>query len=70
VSAAASPVPRLSQIEAWDTSHLHQAATFWTNTATAWEDAFNTVYHEMQRPGGTSGKAPPTTLPSPARRAI
>lgn len=32
----------LSQIRAWSTQHLTYAATYWTQTADRWEDAFLT----------------------------
>jgi len=33
-------VPSLSQIRAWSTEHLVEAATYWTKIADYWEDAF------------------------------
>lgn len=49
---APSLMPTLSQIRAWDTEHLSQAATFWSNTADNWEHSFDRVAREMQLPGG------------------
>ncbi|HET6731222.1 hypothetical protein [Mycobacterium sp.] len=49
---APSVMPTLSQIRAWDTEHLRQAATFWSNTADNWEYAFDRVAREMPLPGG------------------
>lgn len=45
-------VPSLSQIQRWETDHLHQAATHWTNTADAWEDSFDSISRLMAAPGG------------------
>lgn len=42
-----------SQIEAWDTTHLFQAATHWNKAAAIWEDSFDTVHRESRAPGGT-----------------
>ena len=33
-------LPTLSQIQAWDTEHLIEAATYWSKTANQWEDVF------------------------------
>ena len=46
------PIPSLSQIQTWETSHLHRAATDWTNTADAWEDSFDSIARQMAAPGG------------------
>ncbi|PLV44934.1 hypothetical protein X011_25595 [Mycobacterium tuberculosis variant microti OV254] len=39
-------VPTLSQLQAWDTDHLANAASYWTNTADRWEDAFTQVRNQ------------------------
>lgn len=38
----------LSQIQAWSTEHLIDAATYWTQTADRWEDAFLTMRNQAQ----------------------
>lgn len=38
----------LSQIEAWSTEHLIDAAAYWTHTADRWEDAFLTMRNQAQ----------------------
>jgi len=45
--------PGRSAIEAWDTEHLQSAAKSWTDTATLWEQSFETVHRGALRPGGT-----------------
>ncbi|QNJ95245.1 hypothetical protein HZU40_13995 [Mycolicibacterium fluoranthenivorans] len=45
-------VPSLSQIQSWDTDHLDQAATRWTNTADAWKDSFDSISRQIANPGG------------------
>lgn len=45
-------VPTLSQIQRWETDHLREAATNWTNTADAWEDSFRSISRQMAAPGG------------------
>lgn len=47
-----SGLPTLSQIRAWNTTHLVVAAGRWTSTAATWETAFTAVYQEVQLPGG------------------
>lgn len=44
----------LSQLLGWDTKHLHQAVTDWTNTAERWEETFTNVHRGTLAPGGTS----------------
>jgi len=44
------PIPSLSQIERWETTHLSQSATHWSNTADSWDDAFDRVAREMPNP--------------------
>ncbi|MEE3753418.1 hypothetical protein [Mycobacterium intracellulare] len=38
----------LSQIHAWSTEHLIDAAAYWTQTADRWEDAFLTMRNQAQ----------------------
>jgi hypothetical protein len=52
--AAVTAVPSLSQIHAWDTTHLDDAATDWSNRAWQWENTFTDVQTEALRPGGTA----------------
>src|SRR5262245_58789058 len=49
---ATSPVPSLSQIRAWDTEHLVDAATTWCTTADQWQESFSQVASHMPAPGG------------------
>ncbi|BCO37436.1 hypothetical protein BMW24_013830 [Mycobacterium heckeshornense] len=39
-------LPTLSQIRAWDTDHLIEAADHWTATADRWDDAFWQVWNQ------------------------
>lgn len=48
----APAVPSLSQIRAWDTDHLRQAAEYWSWGAEHWESVFTTAYQASARPGG------------------
>jgi hypothetical protein len=52
---ASGSIPSLTQVRAWDTGHLTEAATRWTATATAtmWEDAFTHVSIQITKPGDT-----------------
>jgi hypothetical protein len=43
-------LPRLSEIRAWDTRHLTDAAEFWDSTATRWEDGFGEVVRQSYTP--------------------
>ncbi|WP_139043266.1 hypothetical protein [Mycobacterium lentiflavum] len=36
----------LSQLQNWDTDHLINAATYWTNTANRWQDTFTQVNNQ------------------------
>jgi hypothetical protein len=47
-------IPSLSQILAWDTQHLSQAATDWQSTAEHWEATFTSVHTRTLSPGGTA----------------
>ena len=51
--------PTLSQLQAWDTDHLINAATYWTNTANRWEDSFTQVRNQSNTMGweGQGGEA-------------
>jgi hypothetical protein len=51
--AATSLVPSLSQIRAWDTEHLVDAAATWRTTADQWQESFSQVASHMPAPGGT-----------------
>jgi hypothetical protein len=51
--AATSPVPSLSQIRAWDTEHLVEAAGTWRTTADQWQESFSQVASHMPAPGGS-----------------
>jgi hypothetical protein len=42
-----------SAVRGWDTTHLTDAATYWTKTATAWEDTFTRLSQSVSNPGGT-----------------
>lgn len=52
-------VPTLSQLRAWDTDHLTNAAAYWTTTANGWEDAFTKVRDQSNSMGweGEGGEA-------------
>ena len=56
--AAASSILSLSQIRAWDTDHLLEAATTWRATADQWQESFSQVAGHMPAPGGTSWEGP------------
>ena len=47
-------LPTLTQIHRWDTAHLTEAASNWSNAASTWERAFTNVHQAAQAPGGTS----------------
>ena len=51
--AATSQVPSLSQIRAWETEHLVDAATTSRTTADQWQSSFSQVASHMPAPGGT-----------------
>ncbi|BBY64289.1 hypothetical protein MHEL_25320 [Mycolicibacterium helvum] len=51
--SGSGPIPSLSQVRAWDTAHLSEAAAHWTDTATTWEYVFTYVPSLMASPGGT-----------------
>lgn len=53
-AAPAVAIPTRSEIEAWTTSHLADAATAWRGTAAASEDAFDQHRRNINSPGGTT----------------
>jgi hypothetical protein len=50
---ASGTVPTLSQVQMWDTEHLTEAATKWTDSAAVWGDAFAHMSAQMPCPGGS-----------------
>jgi hypothetical protein len=46
-------VPFLSEIHAWDVTHLQNAARDWTATAEHWESSFSSIHRATVSPGGT-----------------
>src|ERR1700730_11996205 len=46
--------PSLSEIQAWDVSHLENAARDWTATAQHWETPFTSIHRTSMSPGGTA----------------
>jgi len=46
-------VPTLSEIQAWDITHLENAARDWTATAQHWETSFSSIQQAVHSPGGT-----------------
>jgi hypothetical protein len=46
-------VPSLSEIHAWDVTHLQNAARDWTSTAEHWESSFSSIHRATVSPGGT-----------------
>ncbi|SKJ75580.1 transmembrane protein [Mycobacteroides abscessus subsp. abscessus] len=56
MSPAAGPasLPTRSEIEAWSTSHLSDAATTWRTAATGSETAFDEHRRNISSPGGTT----------------
>ena len=45
--------PSLSEIQAWDVTHLANAARDWTATAQHWETSFTSIHRASVSPGGT-----------------
>lgn len=45
--------PSLSEIQAWDVTHLENAARDWTATAEHWESSFTSIHRASVSPGGT-----------------
>ena len=48
-----SGLPRLSEIQGWDTQHLTTAAQSWDDTATRWQNGFADVIRHSYTPGGS-----------------
>ena len=46
-------LPRLSEIQGWDTQHLTTAAQSWDDTATRWQNGFADVIRHSYTPGGS-----------------
>jgi hypothetical protein len=53
VPAVSGGLPRLADVQAWDTSHLTTAAQHWADSATRWEDGFAEVARHSFSPGGS-----------------
>jgi hypothetical protein len=45
--------PSLSEIQAWDITHLESAARDWSATAEHWESSFTSIHRASVSPGGT-----------------
>lgn len=45
--------PSLSAIQAWDVTHLENAASDWTATGEHWETSFSSIHRATVSPGGT-----------------
>jgi hypothetical protein len=43
----------LSQVQAWDVTHLEAASKDWTATAEHWESSFTSIHRVSVSPGGT-----------------
>jgi hypothetical protein len=54
VPAVSGGLPRLSEVQAWDTQHLTTAAQRWADTATRWEGGFAEVVRQSFTPGGSA----------------
>ncbi len=52
--AVSGGLPRLSEVQAWDTMHLTAAAQWWMDAATRWEDGFAEVVRQSFTPGGSA----------------
>lgn len=52
-AASPAPVPTRSEIEAWSTRHLTDAASTWRTAATTSEDAYEQHRQNIATPGGT-----------------
>ncbi|MES5383473.1 hypothetical protein A5731_08185 [Mycolicibacterium conceptionense] len=53
-AAAPAPIPTRSEIEAWSTSHLTEAASTWRTAATTSEGAFDQHRQNVSSPAGTT----------------
>ncbi len=54
MAAVSGGLPRLSEIQAWDTQHLTTAAQSWGDTATRWEYGFGDVVRHSYTPDGSA----------------
>lgn len=45
--------PSLSEVQAWDVTHLEIAVRDWTTTAQHWESSFTAIHRSSASPGGT-----------------
>jgi hypothetical protein len=45
--------PSLSEVQAWDVTHLENAARDWTAAAEHWESSFTSIHRTSVSPGGT-----------------
>ena len=54
MAAVSGGLPRLSEIQAWDTQHLTTAAQSWDDTATRWQNGFADVVQQSYTPGGSA----------------
>ena len=46
--------PSLAEIQAWDVTHLENAARDWSLTAEHWESSFTSIHRASISPGGTA----------------
>ena len=67
---SAGGMPTLSQVRGWGTTHLTEAATRWTTTATLWEDAFTEVATQINHPGGAPWEGVAAEAAQQAEHAI
>jgi hypothetical protein len=51
-----NPLPPLSELLSWSTTHLSAGADYWDGLADRWKDAFNEVHHRL-RASGWEGQA-------------
>lgn len=63
------PFPSLSEVMAWSSAYLDDAATHWNNAANVWEDAYSQTYRAAQRPVEPPRPAPEVTKLPPVRGA-
>ncbi len=60
--------PSLTEVRAWDTRHLTDAATQWTGSATTWEHTFTQLTQQVGSAGGATWQG--TAAESAQRRAF
>jgi hypothetical protein len=53
MAAVSGGLPRLTEVQTWDTTHLTTAAQVWTDTATRWEDGFSQAARHAFMPDGS-----------------